>query len=382
MRGVCVPITPAALSWAIEESGYSREKLAAHLGVSLETVEAWISGRAQPTITKFRRIAAFLKRTPSTLLLPEPPRRVYRTVKFRRPTGEERSELNPTERRFLREAARVQRILSWVLEELGEESLRLPLANIMRDDAQELALRARSLLALTDDTQVGWRSSSQALDAWRSKLEEQGVLIFLLPLGESACRGFSLWDKKAPAIAINTAWNTEARIFSLLHEYGHLLTRTDSACIEDGLAQAPVRKDDGVERWCERFSAAVLMPKSAFEHALRAEFRAAVPRLPEARFLARRFKVSLRAAVIRLIELNLAGRDLYREVPPQSDKKAPGGGGRGRNRLQVREDQFGRRATRLFVRAVENDVLTRTDVLGVLDIADSDLETLQRSATS
>ena len=125
-----------------------------------------------------------------------------------------------------------------------------------------------------------------------------------------------------------------------------------------------------------------MMPKSAFEHALRAEFHAAVPHLPEARFLARRFKVSLRAAVIRLIELNLAGRDLYREVPPRSDKKTPSGGGGGRSRLQVREDQFGRRATQLFVRAVENDVLTRTDVLGVLDIADSDLDTLQLGATS
>jgi Zn-dependent peptidase ImmA (M78 family) len=179
---------------------------------------------------------------------------------------------------------------------------------------------------------------------------------------------------------VNTAWNTEARIFSLLHEYGHLLTRTDSACIEDGFAQASVREED-VERWCERFSVAVLMPKSTLEHLLRAESRAGMSQLAIASFVAKRFKVSLRAAAIRLIEVNSATWDLYRQIPAKSDKKLVGTGGKGRNRLQVREDQFGHRTTQLFLRAVEKDVLTRTDVLGVLNIADSDLATLQHSET-
>jgi len=100
--------------------------------------------------------------------------------------------------------------------------------------------------------------------------------------------------------------------------------------------------------------------------------------LTAASFVAKRFKVSLRATVIRLIELNLANWDLYQQIPLRSDKKPTGGGGKGRNRLQVREDQFGHRTTQLFLRAVEKDVLTRTDVLGFLNIADSDLETLQQ----
>jgi transcriptional regulator with XRE-family HTH domain len=182
MKGVSVPITPCVLAWAIEESGYSLGEVAGDLHVPVETVSAWVSGSEQPTLTKFRQLAALLKRTPSALLLPKPPSRAYPRVKFRHRVGDERSELNPSERRFIREAARVQRILSWVIEEIGQEAPRLPLADINADAAELLAPKARSSLAVTDDAQTRWKSSSQAFDAWRAKLEERGVLIFALPL--------------------------------------------------------------------------------------------------------------------------------------------------------------------------------------------------------
>ena len=63
----------------------------------------------------------------------------------------------------------------------------------------------------------------------------------------------------------------------------------------------------GVERWCETTAAAVLLPASAV--------RADVPKetsneeaYQAARRLASRFKVSVRAAAIRLMELDLAPR--------------------------------------------------------------------------
>src|SRR5579863_6252647 len=101
MPGVLVPITPSVLAWAIEESGYSIDEVAARLSVSVDTVRSWMKGSGQPNLTRFHKLAAILKRTPSTLLLPEPPSRPRSDVKFRRPTGEERSELNPIERRYI-----------------------------------------------------------------------------------------------------------------------------------------------------------------------------------------------------------------------------------------------------------------------------------------
>jgi Zn-dependent peptidase ImmA (M78 family)/DNA-binding XRE family transcriptional regulator len=375
MRSVAVPITPSVLAWAIEESGYSADEIAARLDISPETVKSWLRGRDQPGLTKFRRLAAVLKRTPSTLLLPSPPQRHYPRVKFRRATGEARTQLNPVERRYIREAARLQRILSWVLEELGRKTVSLPRAEV-RSDTEGVARRIRDDLGVTEAIQIGWKSSSTALDAWRSALEDKGILVFLLPLGASSCRGFSLGDARAPVVAVNTYWNTEARIFSMFHELGHLVTGTDSACLEVGLAGGMAEPGDDVERWCERLSAAVLMPAPALRNFIRAMHVTRMD-LSVAAALAKRFKVSLRAAAIRLIQEQMASWDLYRQIPPASDKKPEGGGGTGRRRLQLREDQFGKRATRLFVEAVDKDVLSRSDVLGVLNIGDADFERLE-----
>jgi Zn-dependent peptidase ImmA (M78 family) len=375
MRGVHVPITPSVLSWAIEESGYSLEALADRVRISTKVLEAWLEGEEQPGLTQFRRLATVLKRTPSALLLAKRPERSRPVIKFRRPAGERRTELSPEERRYIREATRIQRILSWVLKELGQDALSLPREQ-MDSDAEEVALYIRKDLGVSEADQVGWKSGSEAFASWRSILEAEGILVFLLPLGSSSCRGFSLWDERAPVVTVNTAFNIEARIYSLFHEFGHLITRTNSACLENGVGRTAPEAEDRIERWCESFSASVLMPRAFVRDALQ-QFHRNPRSLECASFLANRFKVSLRAAVIRLIELRIASWDLYREIPRAADQKPERGGGRGRRRLQLREDHFGHRTTQLFVEALRKDVLSRTDILGILNIADTDLDQLQ-----
>jgi hypothetical protein len=101
--------------------------------------------------------------------------------------------------------------------------------------------------------------------------------------------------------------------------------------------------------------------------------------LPLAKSLANVFKVSLRAAVIRLIELNLSNWSLYDEIPPISDRKPPRGGGTGRSRSEIREDQLGNRVTSLLVSAVDSDVLSRSQAVDFLDIPDATFDGLAQS---
>ena len=193
----------------------------------------------------------------------------------------------------------------------------------------------------------------------RAALEDTGHLVFLFSLGKDSCRGFSLWDDFAPVVAVNTAWNESARLFTLLHELGHLITRTSSACVE---SVRTTSKTDPVERWCERFAADVLIPAKDAETTLqRLGWRSGsnITSLAIAGKVASLYKVSLRAAVLRLIDLNAATWTLYDEIPPISDGKSPGGGGTGRSRTKMREDQLGDRATSLLVAAVEREVLSR-----------------------
>jgi Zn-dependent peptidase ImmA (M78 family)/transcriptional regulator with XRE-family HTH domain len=376
-RGIPVPITPSVLDWAISESGYSREEIADAIGVSIETLERWKSGDPKPTLTQARRLAAKLHRPLASFLLPSPPPSRPLPVEFRKPIGQQR-ELSPKERRHVRRAARLQEILSWVATELSMSLSKTPSASLSESPVS-VAQRARDLIDVSTSSQMDWPSSSSAFDNWRAALESTGHIVFLFSLGKDSCRGFSIWDDYAPVVAINTAWNEEARIFTLFHEFGHLITRTSSACVESIRTSANA---DPVERWCERFAADLLMPSSAIEASLvQYGWRPgdSITSLSLASRIARRFKVSLRAAVIRLIELGTATWNLYDDIPPISDKKGEGGGGGGRKRAQIREDQFGSRATSLLVRAVEKDVLSRSQAIDFLDIPDAAFDDLTRT---
>jgi transcriptional regulator with XRE-family HTH domain len=68
-----VPVTPAVLSWAIQQSGYSEQEVAARLDISLSQLRDWESEKVKPTLTQARRLAAFLHRTLAFFLLPRPP---------------------------------------------------------------------------------------------------------------------------------------------------------------------------------------------------------------------------------------------------------------------------------------------------------------------
>ena len=378
-RGTEVPITPEVLSWALAESGYTDEQIAAHMGVSADDLASWKRGDTKPTLTSLKKLATKLHRQLATFLLPAPPKQAPPQVQFRSIGAQPARGLSPTERRYLRRARRQQEIIGWLSQELNEPALFLPRRSVSDSpDAAGAVMRDRLNIEFSE--QVKWTSASRAFDHWREAVEGIGVTVFVYSLGRDSCNGFSLWHERAPVIAVSSAWREEARIFTLFHELGHLLLRGSSACLES----VGRLSNDPNERWCERFSAAVLLPAGAIGqilHGIGSSGR--VRKLSVARKVAKRAHISLRAATLRLIEVGVANWDLYDAIPPVSDKNPQGGGGSGgRNRLAIKEDEFGSRATRVFVDAVQNDLLGRSQAIEYLDIPDTAFDDLASSLSS
>lgn len=381
-KATLVPITPSVLNWAMGESGYTKESLAHDLKIPSETLRGWLEEGRQPSLTEFRKLVSLLKRTPSTFLLPSPPDQSGFTIQFRRPTKAGRSLLLRKERHAIREARRIQEAISWITNQLDEQLSELPQYSISNDvETVAHSIRFQLTSNLNGSFGESWQDTKDAWEDWRAAVERAGILVFQFPLGKEGVGGFSLWDKKAPLIAVNTAWNSAARIFSLLHELGHLVTRTSSACLE--LRGHSIHgSQDHIERWCEQFAAAVLIPADSLRQFLQNYFKPLsikqVTNLEDAKRVASYFKASLRSSVLRLIELNLASWSLYEEIPPISDEKKKGGGGSGRVRGQIKEDQYGERTVDLFVRALNEEILDRSKVLDYLDIPDSYLDKIQQ----
>lgn len=369
-----VPLTPSVLRWAIDRSGYSRDHLAERLRVSREQLKNWEEGDSSPGLSEFRQLASLLHRQAAVFFLDSPPAQGNTAaVHLRRPPGSRRSDLNPAERRFLREVGRYQRTLAWILEQIGTPSVDLPAVGITKRP-QETARNLRVRIDVDIKTQTSWADPSESFRAWRSAVEKLGIFVFVFPLGQESVRGFSIWDDRAPVVVVNSAWNVAARIFTLFHEIGHLLTRTDSACL--GYYTSAARsKDVSLERWCEQFAASVLIPPEDMQTYLVKRLRWTPGNrcdLEAAGKVARHFKVSLRASVLALVEIGAAEPSLFASVPDSADTKVRAGGGRPRNRGEVSEGRLGDRTWKTFHRAIREDLMSRADAMTYLDVVDRD----------
>lgn len=90
------PVNSEVLRWALDESGLSAEEAASRVGVSADTLSAWLRGDDLPTRSEFKRFAALLKRPASVFFLAEPPAAVAIPPQLRRATGRTERRLRCT----------------------------------------------------------------------------------------------------------------------------------------------------------------------------------------------------------------------------------------------------------------------------------------------
>lgn len=373
-----VPVTGSVLRWAREEIGLSLAELADALKVDRDELAAWEAGAAQPTRGQFSNLVQRLKRPSAVFFLAEPPASAGLPTALRNAPGLGTHSLGPAEVKQIRWARRLQEVLSWVLEDAGEAPVTLESVDL-DDSPTQVADDARIRSGITPAEQLGWGSPSEAFRMWRGSLEDRGVLVLQLSMGKRNLRGFSAWNDYAPVVAGNTSYHPTARVFTLLHEYAHLLTRTDAACLQ---FIVPTEHDGRVERWCEQFAAAFLLPADALREVASRYGASTVAPVTDpdiARRIANRFHVSTRATSIRLQELGIAPTTLYGSVVQHfasKDWNEGGGGGGGQQAPEKRLGQLGTRVPELLLDAAAAGRLNRRDLSDYLELTTGQVDDL------
>ena len=380
MADNAVPITAEVLTWAREEACLSQAELAQRARLDLAVVQSWEAARSYPTKGQFSRLLEIMKRPSALFFLAEPPRASSMPTSLRNAPALGQRKLGPDEARQIRWARRLQELMSWVLRDSGSSEVDL---NRYRtsEEPDEIAEFERSQSGIAAEEQRSWSSAAAAFRSWHSHLEDQSILVMQLSMGKNNIRGFGVWDDYAPLVAVNTAYHPTARIFTLFHEVGHLLTRTDAACQS---FVVPGGQDGTVERWCERFAAAFLLPiKDLVEVASSYGVTVATPTSDpdKARLIANKFSVSARATAIRLQEAGLAERTLYSAVASQLANRdwneSSGGGGRGPSSAEKRMIQFGNRLPDTLLTAANRGRITTRDAADHLQLTTGQLKDLQ-----
>jgi Zn-dependent peptidase ImmA (M78 family)/DNA-binding XRE family transcriptional regulator len=339
MASIKANVTPELLSWARRSAGYTLEEAAKKINnISAEKLAAWEEGTDQPTVKQLYKVAEVYKRPVGTFFLSELPQDFTIPRDFRRLPGEVAGVYSPALRRQIRLAEERREAALELFEDLGEEPPVFPLAATLDDDPDELASRIREALGVHPAEQFSWRDPQRykPFRQWRTRIEDLGVLIFQVTGVETQeMLGLSLAEPVLPVIAVNRKIrNPNGRIFTLLHEFVHLMLRQSSICDIDEEEPRPP-EEQRIEVFCNRVAGAALVPA---EILLGEEI---VSRHPAARrewdeedvkTLALRFSVSREVIVRRLL---IAGRtteqfykrkrEEYRQPPAAGDGEQAGG---------------------------------------------------------
>jgi len=241
-----------------------------------------------------------------------------------------------------------------------------------------LAAAVRNDLGIQMVEQTSWSSVNEAYRRWRQSIEEAGALVFQFPFPMNELRGFSLFDTACPVVVVNESDDVRARIFTMLHEYAHMLLQKPGMCIPQVAAKAHNGK---VEAFCNRLAANVLVPETEV-NSWRLADEGSPNRLDsQLRSLAVRYRVSKYVVLFRLNSVGRVSRRVSDAIErrwkeegkrPPPKKRMSGGA----SAVQICRRQRGAFFMSLVLEATKRDLITTHDAITYLGIKATDLRKL------
>ena len=276
-------------------------------------------------------------------------------------------ESHKTLRRFLRY---VEVAADW-MERLGfPKEARIP--ELPLSDPAEAARQAVQLLGVTQELRESWGSPDEAFAGWRQAVEQRGVLVFSITLPLGGVRGASTWSEGGvPAILVNhsDAETATGRIFTLLHEFAHLLVRRAGLVCD-------FRGQPEVETFANRLAARAIVPFDALRSRLSDlglnQFK---ERWTDSELdgIREPFHVSRDVVAISLEEMRLAESGYYIRRRAAWDRRGwgrrpLGAPGIRQTKPQRKYRELGEVMSGLVLAAAGNESLSPLDVAEVLDM--------------
>lgn len=367
-------VDPHLLTWARRSANLEPLAAARKIKVPDDRVEEWESGNRAPTIAELRRAAEVYNRALGVFFLAEPPQGFDTLRDFRRldlgQSGEWSADLHAEYRR-----AQDQRDALLEIADLDDQPPSHAWRLTVPDDDARIARMARDLLQQEAPLPYPRPSADEYahLGYWIAALEEAGVLVLHTAGGTVSTdemRAFSLYFDDIPVIVLNGADYPRGRLFSLIHEYAHLLLHTAGLCDTRTDLRA-VSEDRRLEARCNALAAEVLMPAALV---LAAELVANHPAgepwtLGDLIEAAKPFGVSAESFLRRLVTLHRVPVSQYRQFRDAHRKDdfhpaKPGGG----NFYSNKARDLGKGYVRTVTGAHRRAVIDSTTAATFLDV--------------
>ena len=224
--------------WAIEESQKSFEEIKS----KFNKIDEWISQDDSPTFRQLEGLSNFLKVPLGYMFLHEPPKTSIIESEFRT-IGNKLPRISKNLIDTLTNMSRKKDWLSEYRKEKGWEKI-VPdsFKNLDKEDSISISKMAKDYLGLSEYWYEEFKDTRLAFNHLKEVLEYKGIIIMQngivgtntrRNLDINEFRGFLLYDDLAPLIFINAKDSLNGKIFTLIHEYIHLLLQQDDVFIEE-----------------------------------------------------------------------------------------------------------------------------------------------------
>lgn len=349
-------INPKVLQWARKEMSLSEEELADKLGLSKEDIFKIERGESQLSFSQVRDLTRILEIPIAAFYLTVTPEELEKPPDYR-------SRGEPFTKKTLLSFRRVSKIRDSYLElgkSLGQRTKSLDIS-LTQSNLIENAEKIRGLLGISSELQFSAKNSETFFNILQEKLESFGILVLEMTLPRTECQGFS-YSKLPITIVVNHSDAYQAKLFTLVHELGHILTRTSSVCLAD-----PFYDQVKIEQICNKFASKFLIPSDDLRSFIDTSGFIQEEKIKE---LANKFNVSKYVMLFRLYEQRLIDPDLkdqlYSEwLDADKNREVFRRAGRPENKA-IREN--GQLFTTLVYRAYDNSVIDYVSIHRYLSV--------------
>ena len=170
----------------------------------------------------------------------------------------------------------------------------------LSDDPKAAASKYRGALGLDEKVQKS-KDAYEFFRHLRAEIESLNVLVFKFAMPMDDARGFALSDQLPAVAVVNASDSVEGRLFTLAHEFGHVLLGDTSIDLpEAGRAQHER------ERWCNDFASSLLLPDPVAEELFDAQENPTDTETLER--MSKACKVSKAVLLFKMVELGRISR--------------------------------------------------------------------------
>ena len=362
-----VDVVPQVLSWLRTSAGWEIEEVAKRLRTSVEVVKDLESGKRNPTMSQLNVLSEIYKRPLASFFLSKPKQekpmpKDYRFLPNKTNVFDRKTILSIRRTRSLQNLSKE---LSLNVNYATKTEIRKAK---LTDNPELIASEYRKLLNLDTEMQRKFRDAYKMMGYLRDVLEDHNILVFQFSMPIEDARGFALADEAPNVIVINSKDSIEARLFTLLHEFGHIiLGETVIDLPEESLV---VRSN--IEAWCNAFSSAFLLPKEVSIDLFNKN-KNSLTETNTLNALSRKYKVSKAVLLVKMVNLNYISKQefesvLTRYVPKEAKVEKKEKRAMGMASDQKCLSEMGNKFVSLVANNFDKEFITYNDALSFLSI--------------